>query len=305
VIDSIGFVGLGAMGAPMARRLHQAGVPLVVWTRAASRLREFEQLGMSVASSPAEVAASCRIVLSCLLNDEAIKDVYLTDDGLLAESVAESVFLDHGTFTPALARRLDAAARTNGCRFIDAPVSGGVVGAVNGTLTCMVGGDQDDVNRLRPLIAHYARSVDWVGPVGTGLELKLVNQMLVAAHALSSAEAAALVSAMDLPVETASRVLNAGWGASTMLGRNLLPSLTGRYPDEGATIEHLLEVLGVLRAVIAGYELDTVIEPMVLDRFQDAVRAGYGSLDLSAMVEVYRPADRRGRLSEGGLTGVS
>ncbi|WP_432826728.1 NAD(P)-dependent oxidoreductase [Dactylosporangium sp. CA-092794] len=287
----IGFIGLGAMGMPMARRLRDRGDELVVWSRTAAKAAAVAADNVRVVDGPAAVARACPVVVSCLLDGAAIESVYLGADGVIANAAPGALLVEHGTFAPALARRLAAAAGERRAQFLDAPVTGGAAGAAAGTLIGMVGGEAGASARLVPVASAYCASVERVGPSGAGVALKLVNQMLVAAHTLSAVEAAALVRAAGIPVEVADRVLNGGWAASAMLARNLEPAVTGRYPDQGATVGLLTEVLGLVRDAVAAFAIPTVVEPVVYAHFLESTRAGFGGGDLSALpIAPERPA---------------
>jgi 3-hydroxyisobutyrate dehydrogenase-like beta-hydroxyacid dehydrogenase len=279
----IGFIGLGAMGMPMALRLRERGDELVVWSRTAAKATAIAGDGVRLADSPAAVARACPVVVSCLRDDTAIEAVYLGDNGVIAHVGAGALLVEHGTFTPALAHRLAAAAGERSARFLDAPVSGGAAGAAAGTLVSMVGGDAAASELLVAIASAYCGSVERVGPAGAGVTLKLVNQMLVAAHALSAAEAAAVVRAADIPVDVADRVLNHGWAASAMLARNLTPAVTGRFPSQGAEIGLMAGVLALVREAVTSLAVPTVLEPAVYAHFVTSSSNGFAAGDLSAL----------------------
>jgi 3-hydroxyisobutyrate dehydrogenase-like beta-hydroxyacid dehydrogenase len=287
----IGFIGLGAMGMPIAHRLYEQGHDLVVWTRNTSKAADIAGTGVRFGDDPADVARSCRVVLSCLLNDDAIEQVYLGPSGLIAESEPGSLLVEHGTFTPQLARQLHSVAANRKIGFLDAPVSGGSARAKVGGLVTMIGGDLEAVERLTPIAAVYCSLIERIGPSGTGVTLKLINQMLVATHALSTVEAAAMVRAAGIPIDVANWVLNRGWAASTMLARNLTPAITGNYPDEGADIGGLTAVLGLVRDLAASMAVPNVLEPMVYAQFRAASAAGLAHEDLSALQLDHNPAN--------------
>jgi len=281
--EPIGFIGLGTMGRPMARRLRARGENLVVWTRTRSKAADIADDRVRFASDVADVARSCRVVLSCLLDDAAIEDVYLGPDGVIANAAAGSLLVEHGTFTPALARRLDSAAADSSIQFLDAPVSGGAAGAAAGNLVTMVGGTPDAVARLAPVASAYCTLVERIGPSGAGVTLKLVNQMLVAANVVSTVEAAAVIRAAGISVDAAERVLTGGWAASAMLARNLRAAVTGEFPAEGAGIGAMADVLALAREVVRSLGVPTVLEPLVYAQFVSSSRSGFAEHDLSAL----------------------
>ena len=293
----VGFLGLGVMGGPMAARLHAAGVNLTAWNRTAVRADAFaaESASVQVADSPAAVAGACRVLISCLLDDAVIEAVHGGPDGTLAQASPGTIVVEHGTFSPDLARRLAARAADHGCTFLDAPVTGGAVGSAAGTLTTMVGGDPAALDAVRPVLAHYTRLIEHVGPPGSGVALKLINQMLVAIHSVATVEAAGVITALGIPHDVAERVLTSGWAASAMLARNLGASLRDEPLDEGAEIRHLALALQVLHPIIGRNDVDVVLEPVVLQRFEDAMRQGLGTTDISGMGRALDPGDHHQR----------
>jgi 3-hydroxyisobutyrate dehydrogenase-like beta-hydroxyacid dehydrogenase len=282
----VGFVGLGAMGSRMAARLLDAGHPLVVYNRTPGRAADLERSGAQVAATPAEVAERADIVCGCLLNGAAIEQVYAGEQGLIATSKPGQVFVEHATFAPELARDLAARLRDRGADFLDAPVTGGPEAASSGQLTAMVGGTRAAVAEVSNILSAYAARVVHVGASGAGLELKLVNQLLVSCHVVAAAEAAAMIGRLNLPIETAIEVLNAGWAASAMLNRGLTRIRDQDLDASGATIGGLLEPQQLVKELAAEAQVTLTLMPVVSQIFQTAVAEGMGSMDLAAMVRL-------------------
>jgi 3-hydroxyisobutyrate dehydrogenase-like beta-hydroxyacid dehydrogenase len=229
--------------------------------------------------------------LSCLLNDAVIEKVYL-GDGLLDAMRPGSLLVEHGTFSPGLSRRLFAAAEGVGVDFVDAPVSGGALGASAGRLVCMAGGTAAAVDRLVPIVAAYCRSVSFVGPSGAGVQMKLANQLMVAGNTVLVAEAAALMQAANIDPEQALNILSGGYGASAMLTRNLLPMVEGDFLDEGTTVRALAEVLDLIGDSMSEHRIPTVVEPVVRRAFQQAISAGFSDMDMASVYGIYRTETR-------------
>jgi 3-hydroxyisobutyrate dehydrogenase-like beta-hydroxyacid dehydrogenase len=284
--DSIGFIGLGAMGSPMVARLAAAGRELVVWSRTKSHADPLLSDRVHWAGSAREVGGRARVVLSCLLNDAVIEEVYFRG-GLLDALDDGSLLVEHGTFSPALSRRVFASARNVGLQFVDAPVSGGASGAGAGRLVCMAGGVEEAVERLRPIASAYCASVTHVGPSGAGVQLKLANQLLVAGNTVLVAEAAALMRSAQIDPALALSVLSGGYGGSAMLTRNLVPMLTNDWPDEGASVAHLAEVLDLVGESMAILHIPTILEPTVRTVLRQAIEAGLSDLDMASIYRLY------------------
>ncbi len=230
----VAFLGLGAIGAPMAARLAAAGVPLTVWNRTAARATASEAAtaGARVAASAAEAVAGADVVITCLPESSDVVALLDADGGAVRGAFrAGTVLVDCTSGDPATSRALAAALAARGVGFLDAPVSGGVVGAVNGTLTVMVGGDAALLERVRPVLAPFTGKLVHCGAVGAGHALKAVNNALLALHVWSTAEGLAAAQAAGVDPAIALDVINASSGRSNA-SMNLFPErvLTGAFP---------------------------------------------------------------------------
>ena len=177
---AIGWVGTGVMGAAMCRRLLERGREIVVFNRTRSKAQPLIDLGASWASSPAEVARRAEIVFTMVGFPADVARVYQAEDGLLNGVESHGVLVDMTTTKPSLARNLWQAAKARGAQFVDAPVSGGDVGAVNGTLSIMIGGDQPVVEDLMPLFQIMGKNIVYQGLAGCGQHAKMCNQIAIA-----------------------------------------------------------------------------------------------------------------------------
>lgn len=225
-------------------------------------------------------------MLSCLTDDAAVRAVYLGPAGLLAAALPGQVFVEHGTFAPALAREIAVAARQRRAIFLDAPVSGGPEGAAAGTLVVMVGGPRAELERVEGLLRAYAAQIEWIGDHGSGLELKLINQLLVGCHVAAYAEAAALMRALQLPWDTATSVLCSGWAGSTMLKRCLERAAVNDYESAGANIVGLVHVEREVLELARGEGVRLSLLPAAQRLMERAVDAGLGEYDVAALVSI-------------------
>jgi 3-hydroxyisobutyrate dehydrogenase len=177
----VAFLGLGVMGYPMAGHLVRAGHQVTVYNRSAAKAQAWvAEYGGSSAPTPREAAAGADFVFACVGNDDDLRSVVLGADGAFAGMAPGAVFVDHTTASAEVARELDGAARTLGLQFVDAPVSGGQAGAVNGLLTVMCGGDADPFAAMQPVAMAFSRAVTLVGAPGAGQLAKMVNQICIA-----------------------------------------------------------------------------------------------------------------------------
>ena len=228
---NVSFLGLGAIGSPMA--VHLAGMStLTVWNRTASRATTFARAHPArVAASPRDAAAGAEVVITCLPTSREVEGLLDGSEGLLAGLASGALFIDCTSGDPAGSRRVAGRLRERGVAFLDAPVSGGTSGAVAGTLTVMCGGDEATFERARPVLEAFGKKVVLVGPVGAGHALKAVNNALLAVHIWSAAEGLAALARAGVKPSAALEVINSSSGRSNA-SENLVPQrvVTRAFP---------------------------------------------------------------------------
>lgn len=282
---TVAFLGLGAIGTPMAAHLAQRG-PLVVWNRTAARARDFASThGVGVARTPREAAAAADVVVTCLPTSREVESLLEGHDGLLEGIRSGALFLDCTSGDPDTSRRIAARLAQRGVAFADAPVSGGVSGAVAGALTVMVGGEPDTFRRARPVLQSFAKRIEHVGPVGAGHAVKAVNNALLAVNLLAVGEGLAALVKAGVPARTAVEVLNASSGRS-FVTEVLVPErvLSGSWPRT-----FRLALLNKDVAIARAFAQTTGVEAPVLElagTLLSAARAALG--DDADHVEVIR-----------------
>lgn len=213
-ITRAGFIGLGSQGAPMARRIVDAGVPLTLWARRPESVAPFGDTAAVVASTPAELAAASDVIGICVVADADVEDVMLRADGVLAGAAPGTVVAIHATVHPETCRRLGELAAERDVRVVDAPVSGGEPAAAVGTLLVMAGGDEADVARCRPVFDTYADPVILLGPLGSGQMAKLMNNFVFTAHVGAAVDTFAFADGLGMDRDALARVLAHGSGGS-------------------------------------------------------------------------------------------
>jgi 3-hydroxyisobutyrate dehydrogenase len=220
---SIAFLGLGAIGAPMARHLPAHGFDLIVWNRTRERA---EQLAKSVrarvANTPADAAREADVLITCLPTSREVEALLEGNNGVIAGLHRGAIHVDCTSGDPATSRRIAARLREHGVAFVDAPVSGGKRGAEEGTLTVMCGGAVADVDRVRPVLAAFGKHVVHCGDVGAGDMVKAVNQALLAIHIWATGEGLATLAKSGVDTRVALEVINASSGRSNT-SMNLFP----------------------------------------------------------------------------------
>jgi len=216
--QKLGYLGLGMMGFPMARRLVSAGYDVAVWNRSAGKAAALVEAGAKPAGSPREVAAASDVIFMCLTDAAAVEDVVFGRDGLATVSGSGKLVVDFSSIHPDAARSIAARLKSaNGMGWIDAPVSGGSMGAEQGTLAVMAGGDAKDVERVRPYVLAMARRLTHMGPVGAGQTTKLCNQVIVGCAMAVLAEATRLAVNAGIDAKRLPEALAGGFADSIPL----------------------------------------------------------------------------------------
>ncbi|HMQ35470.1 MAG TPA: NAD(P)-dependent oxidoreductase [Chloroflexaceae bacterium] len=234
--ERVGFIGLGIMGRGMAANLLKAGFDLTVWNRTAARAEELAAAGAAVAASPAELAARCTLIFSCVSDTPDVSEVLLGEDGAVHGARPGSLLVDMSTISPQGARDIAAALAARELHFLDAPVSGGSEGAAKGTLSIMVGGAADQVERAMPCLQAMGKTITHVGAAGDGQTVKLVNQILVVGTMLAVSEALVFAQASGVDLAKVLAAVSGGAAGSWMLA-NRGPQCLARDWRPGFTID--------------------------------------------------------------------
>lgn len=278
------FIGLGAMGAPMAGHLHAKGLLAAVGNRTQARAEALAtELGVQ-APDLAGIASSCDVIALCVSADA---DVIGVVEALAPSLKKGAVVVDHSTVSPDTAKKAARIIGDAGGVFLDAPVSGGVEGAKNGKLSVMVGGDADVLEKARPVLEAYAVRVTHMGPVGSGQATKAVNQVLVAGIAHAVTEGLALGEALGLDPERLIPTLGAGAAGNWFLEKRGATMLRNEF-SVGFKLALLHKDLGIVRGIASDAGTDrTIIEQSLAD-FAQLMSEGYGDDDISALIRLKR-----------------
>ena len=240
----IGWIGTGVMGAAMCGHLLQAGYPLTLYTRTKSKAHSLFERGAAWADSPRAVAARSTVIITMVGFPRDVHDVYFGPEGILAGATPGSILIDMTTTEPALSRDIDAAASAKGLHAIDAPVSGGDVGAKNATLSIMAGGDRATVERVRPLFECVGKKMVYQGGAGSGQDAKLCNQIVIAGTMAGVCESLLYGFKAGLDLTHMLESIRGGAAACWTLD-NLAPRILQRNFDPGFFVEHFVKDMGI------------------------------------------------------------
>jgi len=217
-LPALAFAGIGLMGLPMTQRLLAAGYSLSVWNRSPDKCAPLQGLGAQTVDSPAQLCARADIVMLCLANTEVVREVVFGSGGIVETAKPGQLLVDFSSLEPAATREMAAELHARcGMHWVDAPVSGGTPGAANGTLAIMAGGRVEDVERVRPILAHLGQRLTRMGDVGAGQVTKVCNQMIVACNALVIAEVVALAEQAGVDASLIAPALAGGFADSKPL----------------------------------------------------------------------------------------
>ena len=284
--EKVGFIGLGIMGKPMAKNLIEAGYELVLFNRTRAKAEELAGDGtVSVAGSPREVAEGSDVVVTMLPDSPQVREV-LTGEGGALEGIREGALLvDMSTISPVVTEELAGKLRERGASMLDAPVSGGDVGAIEGTLSIMVGGSEEDFERARPLFEVVGKTVTHVGPTGAGQVTKAANQIVVALTIEAVSEALVLGSKGGVSPEKILDVLGGGLAGNKVMEVKREKFLSHRF-DPGFRSELHHKDLGIALAAGREYGVALPVTAIVDQMLLSMRRKGWGGEDHSALLKV-------------------
>ena len=294
----IGFLGLGNMGGPMARNLLKAGHQVSVFDLSASAVSALVEAGAQEATSPAAVAkAGVEAVITMLPAAAHVRQVYTGEEGLLANLPAGVLLIDSSTIDPMTARDVAAAAAKNGNPMVDAPVSGGTVGAAAGTLTFMVGGSVEHFEHAKPILAAMGKNIVHCGDAGNGQVAKVANNMLLGISMIGVAEAMALGVSLGMDAKVLAGIINTSSGrcwASEI--NNPFPGVLENAPASrgysgGFGADLMLKDLGLAAEAAKQVRQPVILGALAQQLYQAFSLQGNGGLDFSSIIKLYRKED--------------
>ena len=285
--DTVGFIGLGLMGKPMATNLLKKGFPLVVHSRSAPPVDELVGAGASRATSPADVARRARRILTMLPDSPDVEQVLEGPDGIFQGLQPGTILIDSSSISPAVARRLAAAAAARGATMLDAPVSGGEIGAIGGTLSIMVGGDAAAFADVRPILEAMGNPerIVRIGDAGAGQICKVCNQMVIGGTLAAVSEAFALAQKAGVDASKVRAALLGGFAASRVLEVHGERILTSNYKP-GFRAQLYAKDYRIAAETLTAHETPAPIAAAVHQLVTALVASGRGTDDYSALAKV-------------------
>ncbi|KLV03607.1 2-hydroxy-3-oxopropionate reductase [Photobacterium aquae] len=283
----IAFIGLGTMGYPMAGHLANAGHDVTVYNRTTAKAKQWtDTYPGAYALTPALAAASADFVFTCVGNDDDLREVYCGEHGILSTAKPGTVLIDNTTASADVSREIAAHAAEKSLAFLDAPVSGGEAGAVNGCLTVMVGGDQTTFNKAKPIIDCFAKATTLMGEIGFGQITKMANQLCIAGILQGLSEAITLAKAAGLDIEQMTEVLKHGAAGSWQL-ENRAATMAKDEFDFGFAIDWMRKDLGICFDAADKLNIELPLAKQVDAKYEELQQRGYQRADTSVLIKQF------------------
>lgn len=282
--EKIGFIGLGIMGRGMAANLLKAGFDLRVWNRTPGKADDLATQGAETATTPADLARQCDIIIICVSDTPDVQEVILGEEGVLAGARPGSLVIDMSTISPQVTRELAEALAGREIHMLDAPISGGSEGAAKGTLSIMVGGNAEQVSRAMPLFEAMGRAITHVGDHGAGQTVKLVNQILVVVNMLAVGEGLLFAQAGGLDLNKTLEAISQGAAGSWMLS-NRGPQVIDRDWRPGFTVDLQQKDLRLVLQAADQMGIPLLGTSLVFQLYRTLQTAGLGSEGNHALVK--------------------
>lgn len=283
--QSVAFIGLGVMGYPMAGHLAKAGHKVTVYNRTQSKAEKWiEEYPGQMANTPAQASLGAAMVFTCVGNDDDLRSVVFGTDGILSTLPQGSILIDHSTTSATVAREIHQACQAQGSHFIDAPVSGGQQGAENGALTIMCGADEPSYMHALPLLEHYAKAVNLMGPQGAGQLTKMCNQIAVAGVVQGLAESMSFAEQAGLDVAKVVEVMGAGAASSWQMINRYQTMIKDDY-NHGFAVDWMRKDLSICLAEAKQNQAPLPVTELVDAFYADIQAMGGGRWDTSSLLK--------------------
>jgi 3-hydroxyisobutyrate dehydrogenase-like beta-hydroxyacid dehydrogenase len=280
----VAFLGLGVMGYPMAGHLQAAGFDVCVYNRTAAKAEKWcAEHGGESALTPAQAVIGCKIVMTCVGNDDDVRQVILGEAGVFSALEEGAILIDHTTASATLARELAEVAAKGGHHFLDAPVSGGQAGAENGALTVMVGGEENIYQQAKPVFDAYSKFSKLLGPAGSGQLAKMVNQICIAGAVQGLAEGLNFAMRAGLDGEALIETISKGAAGSWQMDNRHATMLKGEY-EFGFAVDWMRKDLGIAFAEALSNGADLPVAKMVDGFYQEVQEMGGARWDTSSLL---------------------
>lgn len=282
----IGFIGIGVMGEAMAGHLQAAGHELYIYNRTKSKAEALIERGAHWCETVGEVAKSAQLIFSIIGMPSDVEAVYLESEGLIESAAAGTTLVDMTTSSPELAKKIHESGKAKGIQVVDAPVTGGDVGAKNGTLTIFVGGDQSSYNEILPILELMGKTIVYTGGPGTGQHAKMANQISIAGAIVGMSESLAYAKNAGLDLEVMLKAISSGSGNSWQFA-NMGPRIVKGDYEPGFYIKHFMKDMRIALAEAKDMGIELPALDLVLNLYQNADIPQLEEMGTQALYKVY------------------
>jgi len=284
-VKNITFIGLGIMGFPMAGHLTKNNhFSVIAWNRTKNKAEKWRnEFKGTLANSVKEAVANADVVILCAGKDEDVEQIIYAENGVLQNISNNALVIDHTTTSYKLAQKLSLSFKEKNVGFVDAPVSGGEVGAINGCLSVMAGGNEADIKTAKPIIASYAKNISHIGASGYGQLAKMVNQICIAGVLQGLSDGILFAENENIDIETLLSAISGGAAGSWQMGNRAL-TMSKREFDFGFAIKWMVKDLGYCLDRAKENNTDLSFTKTVYDQYQQLVKSNHGQLDTSALI---------------------
>ena len=282
----IGFIGIGVMGESMVGHLLKAGHDLYVYNRTKSKADRIVAEGATWCEDVKSIARQCDLIFTIIGVPSDVESVYLNEDGLVNHAKKGTILVDMTTSTPDLAKRIYEAGTPKGLKCLDAPVTGGDVGAQNGTLTIMVGGDQETFNEILPILELMGKTIVYMGAAGSGQHTKMANQIAIAGAAIGMVESLAYSKGAGLDLKTVLKAITSGSAASWQLS-NMAPRIINDDFNPGFFIKHFIKDMRIASTESKAMDVDLPGLDLVLSLYEECQKHELENCGTQALYKLY------------------
>lgn len=283
---TVGFIGTGVMGKSMAGHLQKAGYALHVYTRTAAKAEELIKQGATWHESPASLAAACGVIITMVGYPKDVEEIYLGENGIIANASSGAYLIDMTTSSPQLAARIYEEALKSGMHALDAPVSGGDIGAKNAKLSIMVGGEKTDYEAVRPIFELMGKNIVHQGPAGAGQHTKMCNQIAIASNMMGVCEALAYAKTSGLDPEIVLKSIETGAAGSWSLS-NLGPRMIAGDYEPGFFVKHFIKDMGIALSSAEEMGLQTPGLALAKSLYEELSELGYDDKGTQILYQYY------------------
>lgn len=283
----IGFIGIGVMGKSIVKHLINAGHTLNIYTRTKEKANEVIELGAVFCDTPQIVTEKSEVIMTMVGYPEDVQSVYFSENGIFSTDITNKILIDLTTSTPTLAKEIYAKAKALGGSALDAPVSGGDIGAKNGTLTTMVGGDSDAFEKVVPLLEVFSKKVKRQGESGAGQHTKMANQIMIAGTMTGMTELLIYAKGAGLTLEDVLDTVGAGSAANWSL-TNYAPRILRDDFEAGFYVKHFVKDLKIALDEADYMGIDLPATKQAKQLYEQLVTLGYGDLGTQSLIKIYK-----------------